>query len=295
MIENAILIAGPTASGKSRAALRMARRVAGTIVNADSMQVYSLPRLLTARPDDTEMALAPHRLYGHVDPAAGYSTGQWLRDVRKLVEAGDFRHSLPIFAGGTGLYFRALLEGLSPMPRIPDAIRRKWRERLASEGAERLHSILSERDRETADRLRPADGQRIVRALEVHDASGRSILSWQEERGRPLVDAASARLLVLAPDRKRLAERIDRRFDAMIAGGALEEVRTLLKLGLDPALPAMKAIGVAEAAGAGVSVLHEGECRSGGCFYNGVRYGTLYSEVEKQRKNGLHKSPHKYP
>lgn len=248
MIENAILIAGPTASGKSRAALRMARRVAGTIVNADSMQVYSLPRLLTARPDAAETALAPHRLYGHVDPAKAYSTGQWIRDVEQLAEAGDFRHSVPIFVGGTGLYFRALLEGLSPMPGIPPEIRRKWRERLASEGAERLHAILSRRDREAADGLQPADGQRIVRALEVLEVSGRSILSWREGRGRPLVDVASARLLVLAPNRKRLAERIDRRFDAMLARGALEEVRKLLELGLDPALPAMKAIGVRELA-----------------------------------------------
>lgn len=250
MLENAILIAGPTASGKSRLALDLARRSGGTVVNADSMQVYSVLRLLTARPSKAEMGAVPHLIYGHVHPREDYSTGRWLDEVEACVAAGAFDAAPPIFVGGTGLYFKALLEGLSPMPDIPTPIRQGWRARLDNEGAVRLHALLAERDAAAAAVLQPNDGQRILRALEVLEASGRSILDWQAARGRPLVDADSARLMVLEPDRASVVARIEKRFDAMVEEGALEEVRALLALGLPARMPVMKAIGVRELAAA---------------------------------------------
>ena len=243
-IRNAILIAGPTASGKSRLALDLAERLGGTVVNADSMQVYSTLHVLTARPSTGEMARARHLLYGHVDPGTAHSTGAWMRDVLDLADGGELVR--PIFVGGTGLYFRALEEGISQMPAIPETIRLRWRTELAEKGAQTLHAVLASRDPRAAATLRPGDSQRIVRALEVHDASGRSILDWQAASGDPLIDRESARFLVIEPDRAELVGRIDRRFDGMVEQGALEEVRALLALGLDPMLPAMKAIGVRE-------------------------------------------------
>lgn len=245
-VRNAILIAGPTASGKSKLALDFADRLGGAIVNADSMQVYGMLDVLTARPDADDLKRAPHHLYGHVPPAIAYSTGAWLRDVMQLIDGGALGNLRPVFVGGTGLYFRALTEGMSEMPDIPAEIRDRWRGALQEEGAGALHRRLAERDPEAAVRLKPADGQRIVRALEVLEASGRSILEWQGRRGRPLVARASAQCFVIEPDRDELGARIDMRFDAMLERGALDEVRELLRLGPDPALPAMKAIGVRE-------------------------------------------------
>ena len=247
-IQNAVLIAGPTASGKSALALDIAERENGVIVNADSMQVYSVLKVLTARPGDAELARAPHLLYGHVDPGATYSTGVWLRDVEQLIAEEKLAGRRPIFVGGTGLYFRALLEGLSAMPDIPDHIRAKWRARLDAEGAAGLHRVLQADDPVTAKTLKPGDGQRIVRALEVLEASGRSIRDWQSETSRPLIDQATARLIVLDPPRPVIRERIARRFEKMVEAGAVGEVQALLGLGLDPAMPAMKAIGVPEIA-----------------------------------------------
>jgi len=246
MLKGATLIAGPTASGKSARALDLARRNGGVIINTDSMQVYSVLWLLTARPSEAEMVEAPHRLFGHVHPSMPYSTGVWVRDVEALLRDPMLEERPAIFVGGTGLYFRALIEGLSPMPSIPEEVRNYWRGRLAEEGPEALHRILKEKDPETAPRLRPTDSQRIARALEVVDASGRPISSWQKERTRPLVDGESAEKIVLEPDRAELARRISDRFDSMVAEGALDEVRELNALSLDPALPAAKAIGVPE-------------------------------------------------
>ncbi|WP_019171543.1 tRNA (adenosine(37)-N6)-dimethylallyltransferase MiaA [Pseudaminobacter salicylatoxidans] len=245
-VKNAILIAGPTASGKSALALELAEKQAGVVVNADSMQVYDVLEVLTARPGAEDRARAPHHLYGHVSPAVAYSTGAWLRDVMVLFESGVFADRAPIFVGGTGLYFRALSEGISQMPDVPASTREHWRGRWAEEGSEALHRVLAERDPAVAQRLKPGDSQRIVRALEVLDASGRSILAWQGERGRPLIERGSARFLVIEPDRAELGRRIDRRFDHMLESGALDEVRALAAMKLDPALPAMKAIGVRE-------------------------------------------------
>lgn len=263
-VKNAILIAGPTASGKSALALDLAMSKGGVIVNADSMQVYTVLDVLTARPGTEDQARAPHHLYGHVSPATAYSTGAWLRDVTQLVADGALEGRAPIFVGGTGLYFRALVEGISQMPDIPATIRDHWRNRLIEEGAEPLHRVLSERDPEMAQRLKPGDGQRIVRALEVLEASGRSILAWQGDSGTSLIDLESASFFVLEPERPILVRRIEQRFDRMLEAGALEEVRAIAAMRLDPALPAMKAIGVRElqAADAGAMEFSEAISRA---------------------------------
>ncbi|MEZ5812131.1 MAG: tRNA (adenosine(37)-N6)-dimethylallyltransferase MiaA [Rhizobiaceae bacterium] len=242
----AVLIAGPTASGKSALALRTAEARGGVVVNADSMQVYSVLDVLTARPSADEMRRVPHRLYGHVDPAEPYSTGAWLADVGRLLSDPGIAGKPLVFVGGTGLYFRALLGGLSAMPDIPDTVRQRWRYRLTEEGASGLHRMLRRQDPDAAMAIKPADGQRIVRALEVLEVSGRSILDWQAERGAPLVDPATAKRIIIEPDRAWLARRIEARFDAMLANGAVGEVRALLARGLAPAMPAMKAIGVGQ-------------------------------------------------
>ena len=245
-IENAILIAGPTASGKSRLALELAQKTKGVIVNADSMQVYDVLNALTARPSASDLGRAPHLLYGHVDPAVAYSTGAWLRDVQRLSQKGAFANRRPIFVGGTGLYFRALVNGLSRMPDIPPDIRDRWRYRLNEEGAPRLHRTLMQVDPAVAMRLQAGDGQRIVRALEVLEASGRSILEWQAATSIPMIDARSATLKIVDIDRQILSQRIGERLRTMIASGALDEVRALHRRRLDPALPAMRAIGVSD-------------------------------------------------
>ena len=262
-IRNAILIAGPTASGKSRLALDLARRHGGPVVNTDSMQVYSVLQVLTARPGADDMQYARHLLYGHVHPRTAYSTGAWLREVKALAGGGELARGRPVFVGGTGLYFRALVEGISEMPEIPDTVRERWRYELAQQGPTKLYRILMREDSRAAMSLRPNDGQRIVRALEVLQASGRSILEWQAERGAPMIDVDSARLLVIEPDRGELVARINKRFDTMVESGALDEVKALDALDLDPALPAMKAIGVRElravlsgAAGLDEAILH---------------------------------------
>ncbi|MBZ9797934.1 tRNA (adenosine(37)-N6)-dimethylallyltransferase MiaA [Mesorhizobium sp. ES1-4] len=257
-VKNAILIAGPTASGKSALAVELAERTGGVIVNTDSMQGYSVLDVLTARPEAADLARAPHFLYGHVHPGTAYSTGAWLRDVMKLIDDGALSRR-PIFVGGTGLYFRALAEGISEMPDIPQSIRDRWRYELKEHGAVKLHGTLLREDSKVAMQLNPTDSQRIVRALEVLDASGRSILEWQAERGRPLIDRQSAHFLVIEPDRAALVGRIERRFDRMLDKGALQEVKQLAALRLDPDLPAMKAIGVRElqAAMAGLSSFPE--------------------------------------
>ncbi|HSX75041.1 MAG TPA: tRNA (adenosine(37)-N6)-dimethylallyltransferase MiaA [Shinella sp.] len=241
---DAILITGPTASGKSALAVRLAAEHGGVVVNADSMQVYDTLDVLTARPQPQDMAGIEHRLYGHVPAGAAYSTGDWLREATAIVAELRAREALPVFVGGTGLYFRALTGGLSDMPVIPEAIRSHLRGRLAGEGAESLHQALAARDPQTAARLKPGDGQRIVRALEVLEATGRSISAFQAATGPAVIDAERAEKIVVLPDRAVLAARIDRRFSEMLASGAVAEVEALLALDLPPAMPVMKAIGV---------------------------------------------------
>jgi tRNA dimethylallyltransferase len=246
----AVLIAGPTASGKSALALALAEAVQrrgrpAVIVNADSMQVYDALRILTARPTPEEEARVPHRLFCHVAAEERYSVGRWLADVRPVLEEAWSMGSLPFVVGGTGLYFKALTGGLAEMPDIPETVRRHWQYRLTEKGAEGLHRILGQRDPLAATAIPPTDPQRLVRALEVLDATGRSIRDWQRQgTGAPLLDPAEARRYVLLPDRARLYASIDRRFDRMVAEGALEEVRALMARRLGPDLPVMKATGV---------------------------------------------------
>jgi tRNA dimethylallyltransferase len=239
-----ILIAGPTASGKSALALALAERLGGTVINADAMQVYRELRVLTARPDADDERRAPHRLYGHVPGAEAYSAARYAAETRAAIAAAEEAGSLPIVVGGTGLYFKALTEGLSPIPPIPDEIRARWRACAGEEGAAALHAILAERDPEMAARLRPTDPQRLVRALEVLEATGTSLARWQEEPGEPVVRVEDGRAVVVAPERDVLRQRIDARFDRMMAHGAVEEVRALLQLALSPELPVMRALGV---------------------------------------------------
>jgi tRNA dimethylallyltransferase len=240
---SAILIAGPTASGKSALALSFARAHAGVVINADSMQVYRDLRALTARPGPQDEALAPHWLFGHVDGAINHSVGLWLEDARLALDRAGREARLPIFVGGTGLYFKALTQGLSAIPPVPAEVREFVRRRAEGAPVAALHAELMRCDPATAARLRPTDPQRILRALEVFEATGKSLASFQTERTPPLLDAKDALALFLAPERGMLAQRIDARFDAMLEAGALEEAAALFARGLDPALPIMRAHG----------------------------------------------------
>lgn len=218
------------------------------VVNADSMQVYDTLRLLTARPDDADMGGIEHCLYGHVPAAAAYSTGAWVREAQALVARLRQEGRLPVFVGGTGLYFKALTGGLSDMPEIPATMRERLRDRLKTEGPESLHRALSVADPEAAAMLNVSDGQRIVRALEVVEATGRTIRFFQQRSGPVIVDPDRAEKYVVLPERRLLHERINRRFELMLAGGAIDEVRALLSLGLPADMPVMKAIGVSQIA-----------------------------------------------
>src|SRR5690242_4594557 len=238
-----VLIAGPTASGKSALALALAEEIGGTIVNADSMQVYGDLRVITARPTPAEEARVPHLMYGHVDAAVNYSVGQYLADVRSAL--GEVRRSgrIAILTGGTGLYFKALTAGLAAVPPIPQEVRDSVRARLAAQGAPALHAELQRRDPAAAARLSPNDRTRVARALEVVEATGRPLADWQAQ-GLPALIGTQAPRVFIAPERAALYARIDARFAAMVAAGALDEVRRLAARGLDPLLPAMKAHGV---------------------------------------------------
>ncbi|KQT21302.1 MULTISPECIES: tRNA (adenosine(37)-N6)-dimethylallyltransferase MiaA [unclassified Bradyrhizobium] len=240
----AVLIAGPTASGKSALALELAHATGGIVINADSMQVYRDLRIITARPTEDEEARAPHRLYGHVDAAVNFSAGAWVADAAQALEQARIEGRLPIFIGGTGLYFRALTAGLSVVPPIPAEVREDVRARLERNGVEALHAELAVRDPLAAERLKLRDRTRIARALEVIEATGRSLLDWHREGQPPLLPKDSFRAVFLAPERNELYARIDARFDAMLGAGALGEVERLAARHLDPLLPAMKAHGV---------------------------------------------------
>lgn len=245
---DAILITGPTASGKSALALRLAQERNGVVINADSMQVYDTLRVLTARPSKEEMQGVPHLLYGHVPASSLYSTGEWLRDISVLLSDLRGQARFPVIVGGTGLYFKALTGGLSDMPAIPEEIRDRLRGRLIAEGPAVLHTELSRRDPAMAEGLQPGDGQRIVRALEVIEATGKSIRDYQKANGPVIVDPDRAQKFVVLPDRPVLHDRINRRFEAMMESGAVEEVEALLALKLAPDATAMKAIGVSQIA-----------------------------------------------
>jgi tRNA dimethylallyltransferase len=239
-----ILIAGPTASGKSALALALAEKHGGVVINADSMQVYRDLHIITARPAPEEERRAPHRLYGHVDAAENYSVGRWCEDAAAALAAATREARAAVIVGGTGLYFNALTRGLAAVPRIPQQIRDTVRARLATDGVAALHAELETRDPAAAARLMPGDRARVTRALEVVLATGRSLLAWHEEGKPASLDTSRAAKIFLMPDRDELMRRIDARFDAMIAACAMEEVRALAVRGLNRDLPAMKAHGV---------------------------------------------------
>lgn len=243
---DAILITGPTASGKSALAMRLAGEAGGVVINADSMQVYDTLSVITARPAEVEMQGVPHRLYGHVPALKAHSTGEWLREVQAMLAVLKAEGRLPVIVGGTGLYFKALTGGLSDMPEISQDVRCRVRLRLKEEGPAALHAELSRRDGLVAQSLQTADGQRIVRFLEVLEETGRSIADFQGKAGPMVIDPKRARKLIVLPDRAVLQARIDRRFEIMLETGAVEEVEALMAQ--DPAadLPVMKAIGVRE-------------------------------------------------
>jgi len=243
-VKRALLIAGPTASGKSAVALRLAERFGGTIVNADAMQVYADLRVLTARPSAAEARRAPHLMFGEVDGAQNFSVGRWLERAREILAAARDRAGPLIFVGGTGLYFRALTEGLSDIPRVPEAVRAAVRAQAEGQTTPSLHAALAARDPLTAARLRPSDRQRVLRALEVVAATGRPLVEFHGARQAPALPAGAWVGLFLAPERAALNARIESRFDEMLREGALDEVAALAARRLDPALPAMRAHGV---------------------------------------------------
>jgi tRNA dimethylallyltransferase len=244
MTTKAVLIAGPTASGKSALALEVAGQFDGVIINADSMQVYRDLRIITARPTAGDEKRISHKLYGHVDAAENYSVGRWCRDVEAALADVLAQGRVPVFVGGTGLYFKALTTGLAAVPSIPEAARAEVRRRLQEDGPAALHAELTGLDPATAQRITANDRSRISRALEVVLATGRPLSDWHREGLPPLLDAGRAAKVFIRCERKELVRRIEKRFATMIEAGALAEVKTLAARGLDPTLPAMKAHGV---------------------------------------------------
>lgn len=242
---SAILIAGPTTSGKSALAARLARELGdAVVVNADSMQVYADLRVLTARPGREETEALPHALYGHVDSAVNYSVGRYVEDLARVLRDLDAAGARAILVGGTGLYLKAMTEGLSDMPPVPDDVRERVRRDAEDRPTPELHADLARLDPEGAGRLRPSDRLRVLRALEVFAATGRSVMSFRAKRRPGLLAERPTLRVVLAPERDEIRARIDARFSAMIGAGALEEVAALSARALDPALPIMRAHGV---------------------------------------------------
>jgi tRNA dimethylallyltransferase len=245
-LPHALIVAGPTCSGKSALALALAEALGGVVINADSMQVYRELHIVTARPSAEEEARAPHALYG-VRPAAEAGNAAWWRGAAlEAMEAARAAGRLPILCGGTGMYFSALVDGIAEIPECGEAARAEARWLLAEQGPVALHASLAKVDPATAARLRPSDSQRVARAWEVWRGTGRGLVAWQGEKGEAAPWRFSA--ILLDPPREVLRAAISGRFAAMLAAGALAEVRALLALGLDPALPAMRAHGVPELA-----------------------------------------------
>ncbi|MBB5518369.1 tRNA (adenosine(37)-N6)-dimethylallyltransferase MiaA [Amphiplicatus metriothermophilus] len=239
-----VFIAGPTASGKSAAALALAEALGGEIVNADALQVYADLDILSARPGPAERARAPHHLYGFIDGAERCSAGRWARQAARVIAQIAARGRFAVVVGGTGLYFRALEEGLSPIPEVPGDIRRKARARLEALGSAAFREEVVGRDPDAA-RIAPGDRQRLLRAWEVVEATGRPLTAFQAAPRAPLIPPPAARV-VIEQEREALYAACEKRFDEMVRRGAIEEARRLLARGLDPELPVMKALGAAE-------------------------------------------------
>lgn len=241
-----VIVAGPTCSGKSALALELAVAFGGEVINADSMQVYRELRILTARPTAADEARAPHRLYGVVPAAEVCSAARWRGMAVAAIGEARKAGRVPILCGGTGLYLKALTEGLSPVPEIPAQVRKSVRERYAAAETAEIGRALRQADPAAASRLRASDRQRLLRALEVIEATGRSIVDWQALPPAGPPPGADFCTILLMPPRGFLYADCDSRFRRMVEEGALEEVERLASLGLDPELPAMKALGVAE-------------------------------------------------
>lgn len=242
MSVDAVLIAGPTTSGKSALALALAEEIDGAVINADSMQVYTETRILTARPTDEDMSRAPHLLYGHVSVNESYSAGRYQAEaahaLRTVREAGR----IPIFAGGTGLYFGVLTDGLAIVPAIPSGVREAAEARREKLGPDAFHAELAKRDPVAGAKLRPSDTQRTLRAWEVFEATGRPLSEWQTEMSEPLLAHTNVARVVIAPPRDVLHQRINHRFDQMMQAGAVEEATALE----DPSPTAAKILGLRE-------------------------------------------------
>lgn len=241
-----LLVAGPTAGGKSALALALAEAEGGVLVNADSQQVYGGWRILTARPAPAEEARAPHRLYGHVGLGTPYSVGAWLREAAAAIEAARAEGRVPIVVGGTGLYFKALTTGIAPIPAVDPAVRAEGEARLERLGLARFARALAEADPATAATLDLRNPMRVLRAWEVLEATGEGLAVWRARTGPPVVDPAHARRIALLPPRARLFERIEARLDAMIGEGVLDEVAAVMDLGLPPEAPGLKPVGAGE-------------------------------------------------
>lgn len=239
------LIAGPTASGKSALALRLAGATGGEIVNADSMQLYADLRLLTARPSAEEEARAPHHLFGAVDAADGWSVGRWLKAAHERLAEISARGRPAVVVGGTGLYFRALTQGLAEVPEIAADVRRSAAAEHEALGPEAFRGRLAKVDPAAAQRIPAADRQRLTRAWEVWAATGRSLSDWQADSALALPGGAWS-AVALDPPREALYGRCDARLAAMLDQGLLDEVAALAARNLDPALPLMKAVGFRE-------------------------------------------------
>jgi tRNA dimethylallyltransferase len=243
----AVILGGPTASGKSALALSLAREFGGTVINADSMQVYRELPVLTAQPSAADHAVVPHRLYGFLSVTERCSAGRWATLARREIDAALGAGRVPIVVGGTGLYIRALTDGLAPVPAIPAEVREAARRRLADAGKAAFHAELQRRDPQMGSRVRPGDTQRMLRAWEVIEATGRSLADWQAQpTALPAGAAVRFIKLVLLPERQRLYAACDARFAAMVEHGALDEAQRLAGCALDPGLPGLKGLGLRE-------------------------------------------------
>ncbi len=249
------LIAGPTASGKSALALRLAREIGGEVVNADALQLYRDLSILSARPTPEEAAQAPHHLFGVADAADGWSVGRWLRAATDALAGIEARGAPAIVVGGTGLYFRALTVGLADIPAVPAAARREAEQSFDAEGETAFRAALHALDPAAEGRIAAGDRQRLTRAFAVARASGRPLSAWQADT-QPALAPGSWRAVVLEPPRDELYARIDERLARMVAAGGVEEARALMARGLDPKLPAMKAVGLRELADPALSPAH---------------------------------------
>ena len=243
-----LIVAGPTGSGKSALALDVATAFGGVVINADSAQVYRELRVLTARPSSDDEARAPHRLYGVLSAAERCSAGRWLEMAGAAIGEARLAGRLPVVVGGTGLYLKVLAEGLAPVPPVSAEVRAEATALWAKLGGEAFRAMLAGRDAQAAAKLPAGDRQRLLRAWEVVQATGRPLSEWQNAAGEGKKPEGSAATLVLSPPRESLYPALDARFFRMLERGALQEVEALVAMQLDPSLPAMKAVGVRELA-----------------------------------------------